>query len=173
MCIRDRFWGDHKAQLLAAKVTLHCVAPLVLFDIQQIGKDMDIHALTSLFQQAPLQIASGMFQIFRVCLVSGTQLFQFVFYLLFPVFQVPDLCGGFLALLFRVSAQVGDGFLQAAKGLIVNGAVFKFLNIPKGLVWGDILVFPGLKGQGGLLPSCLLYTSRWRPGISAPLRPGC
>ena len=67
------------------------------------------------------------------------------------------MCGGFLALLFRVSAQVGDGFLQAAKGLIVNGAVFKFLNIPKGLVWGDILVFPGLKGQGGLLPSGLAF----------------
>ena len=118
---------------------------------------MDIHALTGLFQQAPLQIASGMFQIFRVCLVSGTQLFQFVFCLLFPVFQVPDFRGGFLALLFRVSAQVGNGFLQAAKGLIVNGAVFKFLNIPKGLVGGDILVFPGLKGLGGLLSSGLAF----------------
>ena len=103
--------GHHKTQLLAAQIALHRIAPLGIFNLQKVGQNMDIHALSRLLQQTALQEGSGVFQIFGICLASGAQFLQLILSLLFLVFQVPDHRGRFLALLFRVGAHGANGLL--------------------------------------------------------------
>ena len=105
---------------------------------------MHIHALTSFLQKAALDVAPGIFQIFGIGFAAGTKFFQFISCLLFLLFELSDSGSSFLMLFFRICTHGYHVFFQSFQCLQVNGAVFKFLHIPKGLVGGDVLFLPAL-----------------------------
>ena len=53
---------------------------------------MHIHALTRFLQEAALDVAPGILQVFGIGFAAGTKLFQFIPCLLFLLFELPE-CG--------------------------------------------------------------------------------
>ena len=63
---------------------------------------MHIHALTRFLQEAALDVAPGILQVFGIGFAAGTKLFQFIPCLLFLLFELPECGRRLLMLLFRV-----------------------------------------------------------------------